>query len=118
MDRETLLRALVDDGEAYSSCRDALQAGADFGIFNEAGDGVSAVGLTSIYRRRERLVRRKGIPTLGFVETVERLASHGGARIRIGFVRRADPPYFFQLFLASEEPRVIACLRVESRHST
>ncbi|MFG1871355.1 hypothetical protein [Micromonospora arborensis] len=111
MERDTLIVLLgAEDGDVYESCRDALRAGYDFKVF----DGAVPVGaLVTTYRRRERHTRTRGIRTLGFVQAVERLVSAEElGKLLIGQVGGAGTPWFYQLFLAPDASRLVACLAV------
>ncbi|MEW1586872.1 hypothetical protein AB0283_15675 [Micromonospora vinacea] len=111
MERDTLIVLLgAEDGDVYESCRDALRAGYDFKIF----DGAAAVGaLVTTYRRRERHTRTRGNRTLGFVQAVDRLVSaEGMGELLIGQVGGAGMAWFYQLFLAPDHSRVVACFAV------
>ncbi|MET8266885.1 hypothetical protein ACFYP0_18865 [Micromonospora arida] len=111
MERDTLIILLsAEDGDIYESCRDALRAGYDFKVF----DGAAPVGaLVTAYRRREHHTRTRGIRTLGFVQAVNRLISAEElGELLIGQVGGAETPWFFQLFLAPDASRVVACLAV------
>ncbi|MET7374252.1 hypothetical protein [Micromonospora arida] len=111
MERDTLIVLLgAEDGDAYESCRDALRAGCDFKVF----DGAVPVGaLVTTYRRRERHTRTHGIRTLGFVQAVDRLVSaEGMGELLIGQVGGAGTAWFYQLFLAPDGSRVVACFAV------
>ncbi|MEN3613384.1 hypothetical protein AAH979_28030 [Plantactinospora sp. ZYX-F-223] len=112
MERDTLVTLLgAEAGDVYVACRDALRAGCDFQIF----DGTVPIGnLVTIYRRRERHTRTRGIRTLGFVQAVNRLASaEGPGEVLLGQVGGTETAWFFQLFLTPEGSRVVACLGVD-----
>lgn len=110
MDRDRLAMLLADgDGDAYESCRQQLEHGADFAITDSS---VPANSLEGIYARRDRHTRARGIPTLGLAETVGRLRALGGQGIALGWVKVADPPYHYILFLAQDLSAVTACTGV------
>ncbi|MBF9128160.1 hypothetical protein I0C86_04005 [Plantactinospora sp. S1510] len=111
MERDTLIILLgAEAGDVYVACRDALRAGCDFKIF----DGTVPVrNLITIYGRRERHTRARGIRTLGFVQAVDRLASaEGPGEALLGQVGGAGTVWFFQLFLTPDGSRVVACVAV------
>lgn len=111
MERDTLIILLAaEDGDAYESCRDALRAGYDFKDF----DGAVPVGaLVTTYRRRELHTRTRGIRTLGFVQAVDWLVSAEElGELLIGQVGGARTAWFYQLFLAPDGSRVVACFAV------
>ncbi|MEV4765812.1 hypothetical protein AB0J89_24630 [Micromonospora chokoriensis] len=111
MKRDTLIVLLgAEDGDVYESCRGALRAGYDFEVF----DGAAPVGaLVTTYRRRERHTRSRGIRTLGFVQALDRLASAEDlGELLIGQVGGAGTAWFYQLFLAPDGSRVVACFAV------
>jgi hypothetical protein len=75
MDRSRLAALLsAGDGEAYASCLEHLHNGAELTVTDSP---VPASNLELIYARRERHTHAKGIPTLGFAETVSRLRALG-----------------------------------------
>ncbi|MFG2048842.1 hypothetical protein ACGFIW_15600 [Micromonospora sp. NPDC048935] len=111
MERDTLIVLLgAEAGGVYESCREALRAGYDFKVF----DGEIPVGaLVTTYRRRERHTRTRGIRTLGFVQAVERLVSAEElGELLIGQVGDAGTAWLYQLFLAPDASRLVACLAV------
>ncbi|MEV4569208.1 hypothetical protein AB0K12_36025 [Nonomuraea sp. NPDC049419] len=113
MDRETLVQLLDNaEGEAIPAFRQALAAGADITIWP---DPVETLYLISTYRRRARLTHRQEIPSLGFDEAVAQLSSCEHQHLILGMVTSTDPAYHFQLFLASDASRVVACLGVSRR---
>jgi hypothetical protein len=97
--------------EADSACRQLLLDGAPFHI-GEHGPA-SVAGLVHIYARRERLTRRKGVPSVGFSEAVERLQSCGLDDVLIGYVKDVERGWHFQLFVAADESLVVSCLGVK-----
>ncbi|MCG5469690.1 hypothetical protein LADH09A_003609 [Micromonospora sp. LAH09] len=111
MERDTLIALLcAEDGDVYESCRDALQAGYDFEVFDGA---VPVEALLTTYRRRERHTRTRGIRTLGFVQAVDRLVSAERlGELLIGQVGGAGTTWFYQLFLTPDGSRLVACLAV------
>ncbi|GAA1028881.1 hypothetical protein GCM10009557_15500 [Virgisporangium ochraceum] len=115
MDRDRLVGMLHRDGGAFEACRRMLVAGARYWVDE---DTVPASALATIYARRDRLTRRKGIQSLGFTEAVETLRSRGDDPICIGAVDTDDPPYHFQLFLDEGATTVVACLGVDQSWKT
>jgi hypothetical protein len=112
VDRDRLAVLLDAQDDTYIACRLAVLAGARFWI----DDGeVPASRLATIYHRRDRLTRAKGIQSRGFTAAVEALQSHGEEPICIGAVDIDDPPYHFQLFLNANLTAVVACLGVDQR---
>ncbi|GAA2665021.1 hypothetical protein GCM10010412_041010 [Nonomuraea recticatena] len=107
VERMTLAGLLDCGGEAASACRSALLAGDEFHVWEER---VSIRELLGIYRRRERYIRRKGIPSLGFAEAIEDLKACDFAQVLLGYVKSDQLPYHFQLFLAPDVSHVVACL--------
>lgn len=111
MDRDRLAGLLsVGDGEAYESCRQQVQRGADFTVTDSS---VPASNLEHIYKIRERHTQTKGIPTLGFAETVSRLRALGEQGIALGWVKVSDPPYHYALFLTEDLSAVVASAGVD-----
>ncbi|WP_139131925.1 hypothetical protein [Micromonospora chersina] len=110
MTRDELLSALADDVPAHRACRQALLQGAEFVVWDE---GIPASHLESIYRRRERHIRRTGQRTIGLREAVEQLRERRPELVRLGKVTVKDPPWAYMLFLALDRPHVIGCTGVE-----
>ena len=112
MDRDDLARMLERDGAAFAACRRAVLAGAQFWVT----DGTQpASTLVSLYARRDRRTRQRGIPTVGFADAVAELDARGDDLVRIGAVDEDEPPYHFQLFLDEHATTVVACLGVDQR---
>ncbi|MEU1394157.1 MULTISPECIES: hypothetical protein [unclassified Nonomuraea] len=113
MDRETLIQLLDSaGGEAGHACRRALATEADFEIWP---DPVEALQLTKTYQRRARLTHRLEIPSLGFEEAVAQLSACGLQHLILGIVKSTEPAYYFQLFLAPDASRLVACLGISRR---
>ncbi|MEU8329368.1 hypothetical protein [Micromonospora sp. NPDC048839] len=113
MEREELISLLAGQGPVTEACRQALEQGASFNIW----DGlVPASNLAPTYRVREAITRDRGITTLGFAAAVETLHALGEQPVRIGRVTQLDPPYHFQLFLAADAASVLACIGVDQQH--
>jgi hypothetical protein len=106
----TLVAMLDRESAVFTACRDAVLHGATFRIHPGAVDRLS---LLHIYRRRERLTRRRGRCSLGFAEAVDDLSACELDQVLIGYVRCTAPLYHFQLFVSPDETRIVACLGVE-----
>ncbi|MGW0809244.1 hypothetical protein [Nonomuraea sp. NPDC002799] len=78
-------------------------------------DPIEALYLTRAYQRRARLTHRLEIPSLGFDEAVTLLSGCGLQHLILGVVKGTDPAYHFQLFLAPDASRVVACLGVSQQ---
>ncbi|MFI6482555.1 hypothetical protein ACIBH1_31795 [Nonomuraea sp. NPDC050663] len=100
---------LQDGGDAASACRSVLLAGGTFQVYEGA---VSVGSLFSTYRRRERLTRTKGVDSLGFASAVALLEACEFEQVLVGYVQGGEPPYHFQVFLAPDATRLVACLGV------
>lgn len=111
MERDTLIVLLnAEDGDVYESCRNALRAGYVFEVFDRAAP---VEALLTTYRRRERHLRVRGVRTLGFAQAVDRLVSAEElGELLLGQVGGAETPWFYQLFLAPDASRLVACLAV------
>ncbi|MCP3784640.1 hypothetical protein NLX85_14800 [Micromonospora sp. A3M-1-15] len=116
MKREELISLLADESPVNKACRDALERGASFHIWDGTLGLVPAHNLARTYRVREVHTRERGIPTLGFVASVETLCALGDQPVRLGGVTQLDPPYYFQLFLAADASSVLACIGVDQQH--
>ncbi|MEV5211656.1 hypothetical protein AB0K35_29690 [Micromonospora sp. NPDC053740] len=79
-------------------------------------DPLPASHMVSIYRRQERHIKARGVPSLGFAEAVQALTDAGNLLLRLGSVTAADPPYNFQIFLSADASTVVACLGVDQEH--
>ncbi|MFB9447162.1 hypothetical protein Dvina_29480 [Dactylosporangium vinaceum] len=110
MDRARLAELLETHDDRFAAGRLAVLGGARFRI----DDGSTpAPRLASIYARRDRHTRSRGMATLGFAAAVEALRAYGDRPVRLGAVEVDEPPYHFQLFLAADLTAVIACLGVD-----
>ncbi|MGK5445069.1 hypothetical protein ACSNN7_25025 [Micromonospora sp. URMC 105] len=116
MKREELISLLADESPADTACREALERGAPFRIWDDSGGSIPASNLASTYRAREAITRDRGIPTLGFAAAVETLYALGEQPVRLGGVTQVDPPYYFQLFLTADATSVLACIGVDQQH--
>ncbi|MET8838125.1 hypothetical protein ABZV78_30035 [Micromonospora sp. NPDC004540] len=116
MKREELISLLGDESPVNKACREALERGASFRVWDGAAGLVPADNLASTYRAREAITRDRGIPTLGFAAAVETLRALGEEPVRLGGVTQLDPPYYFQLFLAADRALVLACIGVDQQH--
>ncbi|MEV4412929.1 hypothetical protein [Catellatospora sp. NPDC049609] len=112
MERDRLIQLLSEDAGAFSYCRQALQAGANFRVF-DAHPPVAANHFANVYAGRERRMRAAGTPTLGFPDAVQRLRDLGDQPLQLGEVGVASPAYHFQLFLTGDLSAVVACLGVD-----
>jgi hypothetical protein len=110
VDRDHLARILDCEGEAFAACRGAVLDGARFWVTDSTQP---ASELATTYARRERRIRQRGIPTLGFAEAVTALRDRGDGLVRLGAVDTDDPPYHFQLFINGDGTAMIACLGVD-----
>ncbi|MEW9530067.1 hypothetical protein [Microbispora sp. NPDC049125] len=113
MDRSALADLLSDAGEAGAACRRALVSGGDYEVWPAP---VSTRSLVRVYRRRERLSRRRGISSVGFADAVVRLDTCDLEVVLIGYVESVSPAYHFQIFLSADASRVIACLGISQEH--
>lgn len=111
MDRTTLAELLNSAWPADSACRQALLDAAPFQVWEHGPAPVAR--LVHIYARRERLTRRKGIPSIGFSDAVARLKECGLDEVLIGYVRDVERRRHFQFFVAADESRVVSCLGVD-----
>ncbi|MEV0427740.1 hypothetical protein [Micromonospora sp. NPDC050495] len=116
MKREELISLLAGESPANKACREALERGASFRVWDGAHGLVPANNLASTYRARESITRNRGIPTLGFALAVETLHALGEQPVRLGGVTQPDPPYYFQLFLTADVASVLACIGVDQKH--
>lgn len=112
MDRDSLAGLLDGHGEAAQLAKDALLADADYKVWDDGAAQVDS--LRTIYRRRLRLVQRQGRTTTGFAEAVEALRVYDGPPgVVIGYIDdRPQSGYYFQLFLAVDLSKIIACLGI------
>ncbi|WP_220499356.1 hypothetical protein [Microbispora sp. H10949] len=113
MDRSALADLLSDAGEAGAACRRALVSGGDYEVWPTP---VSTRDLVGIYRRRERLSRRRGVSSIGFADAVVRLDACGLEVVLVGYVKSVTPAYHFQIFLSADTLRVVACLGISQEH--
>lgn len=105
------LAALLDrEGDAFAACRDTLLRGAAFRIHPGA---VGRRRLFHIYRRRERIARKKGRFSIGFARAVDDLGACRFDRLSIGDVRSETPRCHFQLFLSPDRSQIVACFGIE-----
>ena len=112
LDREILLRLLVETGDAYSACRSALESGVRFEVWENE---VPIAALARIYTQRARRMREKSQPNLGASEALAALRSCDMAAVSIGFVDdRPNGGYYFQLFLKTDLSKVVACVGVKA----
>ncbi|MCC5579247.1 hypothetical protein IMZ11_26825 [Microtetraspora sp. AC03309] len=109
-ERQELMRLFIRESAADRACRAALRSMASYTIWE---DPIPLRPLLTTFRRRARLLRRLGTPTLDFDETVARLEACGLEVVCLGLVQAADPPYHFQLFLTPGLDQLIACLGVK-----
>ena len=111
MDPHQIVEALDPLQPAHRACADALRRGAAFTLWP---DGVATPEeLLEICRRRHRGVLEQGIETIGFEQALQGLETTTHQALRLGAVEVADPPYHFAVFLAAEDPEVVACLGVD-----
>ncbi|MET8351183.1 MULTISPECIES: hypothetical protein [unclassified Micromonospora] len=113
MERGQLISLLGGQTASFAACRQALERGASFTLW----DGLlPARHFAGIYKRRERHTREAGIPTVGFAEAVMTLGALEDELLQIAGVRQTDPPYYFQLFLTADPFAVVACIGVDQQH--
>lgn len=104
------LQQLFGDNPVEALCREALENGACFEIWDEE---TPASRVASIYARRERRASNTGQPSIGFPEAVQSLKQYAGEYLRIGYVdARPLGGYYMQVFLNSDGTKVVACLGV------
>ena len=111
--RDRLRRLLsATDGEAVPLFTSLLDDSASSIDAAEGRTSVSTANLHAIYRRRAEHVRRIGLPTLGFDETVLNLEStqHERLRLAVGTGRDGHPTCV--AFLADDLSEVVAVLAV------
>lgn len=108
--RQALLSA---EGEAVASCLAALDE-PDALVHTDWLDQGPAhtANLLTIYRRRADHVEAIGLPTLGFREAVQRLEETSHETLRLAGVEGAKGYPWCVLFLAPDEPAVVASLAV------
>ncbi|GAA0976415.1 hypothetical protein GCM10009555_035900 [Acrocarpospora macrocephala] len=106
-----LARLLAGDDDVLALARAALAGGAAFEIW--PGE-VPTARLVSIYSRRRRTAERRGQPSLGFDSALDALTAYDGASAVLGYVDdRSRGGFYFQLFLAPSQNRMIACLAIK-----
>jgi hypothetical protein len=113
VERDHLVRLLDGEDEAFTACRRSLMSGARYWVGELSQPDPE---LVHTYARRDRYLRQRGIPTLGFSAAVGALRRHGEQSIKLGAVIVDDPPYHFQLFLNEQLTSVVACLGID-QHS-
>lgn len=116
VERDELISLLAGESPVNKACREALERGASFRIWDGVDGLVPAGNLASTYRAREAITRDRGIPTLGFAAAVETLQALGEQPVRLGGVTQLGPPYYFQLFMTADAASVLACIGVDQRH--
>lgn len=108
MKREPLERLLGCGDETPSAALSALRAGASYVVW----DGTtSAKSLATIYGRRLRHTRRRGIETSGLARAVQRLDLYGRP-VRLGQITASDRSWIFMLFLDEDASTLVACTGV------
>lgn len=108
MEREQLERLLGVGDETSSAALTTVRAGASHLVW----DGTtSAEELATIYGRRLRHTRRRGIEASGLARAVQRLELYGRP-IRLGQIRTADGSWVFMLFLDGDGSTLVACTGV------
>ena len=116
MTRDRLRRLLsATDGEAVALFTALLDDSASDIDTDTELRPVSTAELLTIYRRRAQHVRRIGLPTLGFDETVAKLEStrHERLHLALGTGRGGRPACV--AFLADDLSEVVAVLAVLGR---
>jgi hypothetical protein len=116
VERDELISLLVGESPVNKACREALEQGASYRIWDGDDGLVPANSLAFTYRAREAITRDRGIATLGFAAAVETLHALGGRPVLLGGVTQLDPPYYFQLFLTADAASVLACIGVSQEH--
>jgi hypothetical protein len=102
----------IAKGEAVATCLAAIdEPGATVRTW-EGEDETPTANLASIYRIRASWVAEKGIPSLGFHETVERLESTHYKALRLAFVQGASGYPTCVVFLVPDAYEVLAVLSV------
>jgi hypothetical protein len=112
MDREHLLTALDDAGEAAALCRQALLAGAELVMLPGT---VPTAALRDIYRSRAEHLREHAVAAIGADDAADRLDRTGHPALRIGSVEGGSGSHFSQLFFDPAATEVVACLAVPDR---
>ncbi|MFB9408106.1 MULTISPECIES: hypothetical protein [Dactylosporangium] len=113
MEREALLRLLGEEpGAAFEACRDAIQAGAEYVVWDHT---LPADQLARSYLRRAQHMARIGTPMLGSAEAIDVLQTAGDRPLRVGEAKIENPPTHFQLFLTADATRVLACIGIDQR---
>jgi hypothetical protein len=112
-----LRRALTGaQGEAVSTCLAALdELGASDHAYFANDDRVPTSELEAIYRRRASHVEDIALPTLGFREVVQRMAATSHTNLRLAGVEGESGYPKCVVFLAPDEPDVVAVLAVRGR---
>jgi len=101
---------LTEPTDAFAACRRAVLAGARYSVTSQPGP---ASRLAEIYALREEGTHLRGVATIGFIETVNRLRDRDEEPVRVAAVDTDDPPYHFQLFLDEHATAVLACFGVD-----
>lgn len=100
-------------GEAVPTCLAALEQRDTVVDADEILEHSAATAnLLTIYRRRADHVDEIGLPTLGFRESVDRLAATGHDRMRLVLVTGASGYPWCVLFVAPHEADLVAILAV------
>jgi hypothetical protein len=108
--RRMLTRAT---GEAVPTCLATLdQPNANLDADAIFEHSATTSNLLTIYRRRASHLEDIGLPTLGYPETVGRLAQSQYERLRMVLITGATGHPWCVLFLAPDEPQVVAALAV------
>ncbi|MEV8512845.1 hypothetical protein [Dactylosporangium sp. NPDC051484] len=97
---------------AFEACRAAIRAGAEYIVWDHT---LPADQLARNYSRRAQHMAKIGNPMLGGTEAIEQLRTSGDRPLRVGEAKVADPPTHFQLFLAADGSRVVACIGIDQR---
>ena len=101
------------NGEAVASCLAALDEPHATVHADWLDQGpVSRSNLLTIYRRRADHVAAIGLPTLGFREAVQRLEETPHETLRLAGMEGAKGYPWCVVFLAPDEPAVVASLAV------
>jgi hypothetical protein len=104
--RDDLIAMLRDQTPACGPARDALIAGADFGVW----DGlVPANRHAGVFRGRMRHSSKRGHTIGGLADSVDILKRAGEEPLRTGFIDAVDRSFWFTIFLNSTATAVVAC---------
>ncbi|KUN50182.1 hypothetical protein [Streptomyces olivochromogenes] len=110
MIRSDLESALArDDSSSARAARLALQAGADFELFSEGHQAISARQFWDTWAFRHQTMLETGVtPRPGLAEAVDKLQAAGTSLVHLA--RITSPQRRFVIFLAEDLTHCIACM--------